>query len=216
MHTKLGWTGPRLAVLALVIGLAPASALADPISQTPTSLNEFSTSGTVGLTGISGPNVISFNSVADGTFTAPSSFSLGEFLVGALPPGVSTTYTNTPFQLSYSALKINGETPTSNDTPVIMTGVLNGTVNGPSQSSVIATFDPITNPSFRTGDYLNVLTIPGSTISLVPSTTNGGRTTAQGQLVANASPIPEPASVAVFLTAIAGFGLHRRLRAARP
>src|SRR5262245_31091509 len=131
MHTKHGRIGPRLAVLALVVGLVPASAFADPMTptpQTPTSLNEFSTSGTIGLTGISGPNVISFNSVADGTFTAPSSFSLGEFLVGALPPGVSTTYTNTPFQLSYSALKVNGETPTSNDTPVIMTGVLNGTV----------------------------------------------------------------------------------------
>jgi len=47
---------------------------------------------------------------------------------------------------------------------VTITGVLNGVVNGPNQSSVVATFDPISNAEFRTGDYLNKLAISGSVV----------------------------------------------------
>jgi hypothetical protein len=203
-----------MAVVALTLGLvaAPAATLAAPIP--PTSVNDYGTSGTIGLTGITGANVISFNSVASGSFLAPSAFGLGEFLVSALPVGVSTTYENTPFEINYIAQKVNGIVPDNNETPIKITGVLNGTVTGPNQSSVVATFDPIGSSEFRTGDFLNQLAISGSVL-LVPSSNNGGRTTAQATLIANSSPIPEPATIAIFATAAAGFGLHRRVRGRR-
>jgi hypothetical protein len=180
----------------------------------PTSLMGYSTSGRIGVTGISGPNVISFNSVAQASFEAPSSLSLGEFLVAALPAGISTTYTNTPFQISYIDQSVDGNNPGTNQTPIMLTGLLNGTVTGPSQSSVVATFNPIPINEFQTGNFQNILSLQNSSLSLVPSTTNGGQTTAQAQIIVKAAPVPEPATIAIFLTAIAGVGLRRRFRAA--
>lgn len=213
MRNSRGWTGPRMAVVALGIVLAATPATTRAAALPPTSINDYNTSGTIKPSAgtVSGTNVISFNSVATGSFLAPSAFGLGEFLVSALPVGVSTTYTNTPFEISYIAQKVNGETPANNETPITITGVLNGTVTGPNQSSVVATFDPISNDEFRTGDYLNKLAISGSVL-LVPSSNNGGRTTAQATLIASASPVPEPATVAIFAAAIAGYGLRRRLK----
>ena len=94
------------------------------------SFMEYSTSGQVGSTGVTGTPVISFNSVAAASFTAPSSFSLGEFLVAALPEGTSTSYSNTPFSITYLDQKVDGIVPTINETPVVLRGVLNGTVTG--------------------------------------------------------------------------------------
>lgn len=231
MRMTRGWTGPRTAVVALTLGLLAAPAVqASTMSGTTvseaevtaalesgaaTSVNEYTTAGTIGLSGITGPNAIGFNSVAGGSFLAPSAFSLGEFLVSALPAGVSTTYDNTPFEINYIAQKVNGETPVDNGTPIKVTGVLNGTMTGPNQSSVVATFDPIEESEFRTGDFLNKISVNGM-ILLVPSSNNGGRTTAQATLSASYSPVPpvpEPATITVFLAAIVGLGLRRRMQA---
>jgi hypothetical protein len=231
MRKTRGWTGPRTAVVALTLGLLAAPAVqAGPIvgtqvseaeataalqSGAATSVMEYTTAGTIGQTGITGPNGISFNAVAGGSLLAPSAFSLGEFLVSALPAGVSTSYENTPFEINYIAQKVNGETPGENGTPTKITGVLNGTITGPNQSSVVAKFDPIEESEFRTGDFLNKISVNGMVL-LVPSSNNGGRTTAQATLTATYSPVPpvpEPATITVFLAAIAGLGLRRRMRA---
>lgn len=207
MHTTRGWTGLRAAAVALALAAGFASAAqAEPLIS-------YSTSGTIGLTGISGPNVISFNSVLTGAYTAPSSFSLGEFLVAPLNDGITTSYTNTPFTITYLTTQVDGATPDPNETPITITGFLQGTINGSSQSDVVATFNPITTANFRTSELINNLTILDAAVSLVPSSTNLGRTTAQARNVVAPAPIPEPATIALFLTAITGAGLQRRARA---
>lgn len=216
MRMTCGWTGPRLAAVALAIGLLATSGQAARAAAM-TSEVEYSTTGTViSSSGVTGSNVISFNSVAGGSFLSPSSFSLGEFLVASLQVGQTTSYANTPFEITYIAKKVNGSELTVNDTPIKLTGVLNGKISGPNQSSVVATFDPLPTSEFRTGDFLNTLTLSGSVL-LVPSSNNGGRTTAQGQLTSTYAPpppaVPEPATVTIFLAAMAGLGLRRRLRA---
>ena len=225
MFKSGGWATLRTAVATLGLGALMAhSAAAGSIDSTsttstpsssatsslPSSMN-YATSGSIGLTGVNGPNVLSFIPEVSGAFTTPSAFSLGTFVVGYLPSGVSTTYTNTPFSLTYTTLNVDGTVPTPNQSPITITGTLNGTVSGSTQSSVQATFDPIQYNSFLTGSYINNLSVMDPTVSLVPSTTNGGRTTAQAHLsVSPGPPIPEPTTIALFATAIVGFGLKKR------
>jgi hypothetical protein len=213
------WTGLRSAVtaLALVAWFAPDAGAAAMKTESIKSLMEYSTSGTIDSTGVTGTPVISFNSAAGGSFTAPSSFSLGQFLVAALPTGQTTTYTNTPFHITYLANKVDG-LPTDPATQVVVNGTLNGTIEGSSQSNVVASFNSTAPLPFQTGRLQNQLNVLDNPLSLVPSTTNGGRTTAQAQVIVNEvvpPAIPEPTSVALFVTAIVGLGLRRRLRVAR-
>jgi len=207
---------PAAVALGLLAWVAPGADAA-PMKESAKTFVTYNSTGSVGLSGITGKNVVSFK-VAGGSFTAPSAFSLGEFLVDGLAAGETTTYTNTPFSISYLAKEVDGVDPVPNETPITLTGVLNGSFNGPDQSSVVATFDPVINEPFQTGQYINELSILGDAVLLVPSTTNGGRTTVQAQIIANSAPVPapEPASVAVFLAAAAGLGLYRRRARVRP
>jgi hypothetical protein len=199
----------------LVIALGLAAWTASEASA-DTIIN-YSTSGTVESTGVVGDPVISFNSVKSASFNAPSAFSLGEFQVAGLQPGSTTTYTNTPFEITYLTNQVNGAAPSPNETPIQIHGLLNGTITGDNQSNVTATFDASSIPQFQTGLYANTLTVLNSPLSLVPNSA-GGLTTAQAQIVttSNASPIPEPTTIALFLTTLAGLGLRHRLRARRP
>jgi hypothetical protein len=207
MRKTRGWAGLRAAAIALGLSAGAAGAGAASIQDSASTLIGYSTSGSIGLTGITGRNVISFAN-SSGTFTAPSAFSLGEFSVSGLNSGESTTYTNTPFSITFLAQTVDNGTPIPNQTPVTLTGVLNGTFTGSSQSDVVATFNPLTVNPFQTGAFQNQLAILGTTVSLVPSTTNGGRTTVQGQDIVTA--VPEPASIVAFVAGFAGLALLRR------
>ncbi len=213
MRQTRGWNGFRTAVVALGIAALAASG-ADAAA-----LMTYSTVGsTIDSAGVTGVGAISLNTVNSGSFTNPSSFSLGEFQVAELPEGTSTTYVNTPFHFTFQSKLIDGVEPVPNATPIVVAGALNGTVNGSNQSTVVATFDPTTIiPDFETGLYTNKLTIPDLNLSLVPSSSNGGRTTAQAYLIStpSATPIPEPTTIALFLTTLAGLGLRHRVRAGR-
>jgi hypothetical protein len=205
MNMAHGRTGLKAAVMALGLLAAGTAAQADPIVS-------YTTSGQVESAGVTGKPVISFNSVVSNqSFNSPSSFSLGDFTEAALPTGQSTTYTNTPFSVTLLVNGVNGNTPNPNQTPIQVTGVLNGTITGNDQSTVVARFDPIANPTFLTGTYSNTLSIFDNPLSLVPSTTNNGLTTAQAYLTSTGATVntPEPSSVALFLTVLGGLGWKR-------
>ena len=99
MHRIQGWTGLRTAVIALgLVAWTATGATAAPLSYT--------TSGQVDTTtGVSGTNVISFvplnngNSVDFGT--GQTNVGLGNFVISPLADGKSTTYKNTPIQISF-------------------------------------------------------------------------------------------------------------------
>lgn len=222
MHMTRGWTGFRTAVIALglLVWSAPHAA-ADALSQQDNIL-QYSTSGAVGTTGITGSNVISFVPVQNAMVDTSSNISLGYFQVAGLASGQSTKYNDTPVTLT---LVPSGFNSTSvSDTPITITGHLNGTVTGPYQSSVHVSFDPITNPTFAVpGGSGTLALLKNSQELLVPSSVNNGQTTLQGQIstAANPSPTPapEPSTIALFLSTVGGLGLrrfvqNRRLRAA--
>ncbi len=205
-HTRLVRTW--MASTALLLGFSAFAQAAVSPAQSAKVLMDYATSGSIGSNGVDGIPVVSFNSVPTGQFTTPSSFSLGEFMVSALPSGVSTTYTDTPFSITYLVSQVNGETIQEGYKPIVLTGKINGTVSGASQSDLMISFDTDPIPSFITNDYVNTLVNLDTSLTLVPSTTNGGRTTAQTLLVAQ--PVPEPATLAIFGLGIAGVVWHRR------
>ncbi len=170
-------------------------------------LIQYSTAGAIGTTGITGPNVISYSSIDDARFTAPSDFGLGEFVTAALPDGTSVSYNDTPFTITLL-------TPTAD--PVEVTGVLNGTVTGASQTNVTAQFDPVDSLADWFGDSSangqGSLSMLNTEISLVPASTNRGRTSVQASAsVVSPTPIPEPATITVLGALAVGIVLRRRL-----
>lgn len=208
MRKTSRWNVIRAGVLALtLVGVAGTSGRAD-------TLINYSTSGSIGMDGVTGSGVISFIPVSANQFNSPSAFSLGDFQVAALQSGQSTTYVNTPFSITFLANSVDGSTPDPNETPLSLSGVLNGTISGAGQSSVVAKFNPLANPTFATGDFLNTLSFTDNPLSLVPSTTNNGRASAQAYLTTETR-VPEPTSIALFLTTLAGLGVRHRVRSKR-
>jgi len=215
MHMTRGWTGFRTAVVALgLLAWSAPHAVADDILT-------YSTAGAIGTTGISGAgNVISFVPVQNATVDTASNISLGYFQVAPLAAGQSTTYDNTPFTLTIQPSQFNSTTV--NDTPITVTGHLDGTASGPFQSGVQASFDPIANPSFAVPNGSGTLNlVENSQELLVPSSVNNGQTTLQAQVSTSTTPVgpqngvPEPSTIALFLSTIGGLGLRKYVLARR-
>jgi len=234
MHRIQGRTGLRAAVIALgLVAWTATGATASPLSSTsgqvtPTTLI-YTTSGQVTpTTGVTGTNVVSFNALSTGNSldlsTGQTNASLGSFAIAPLAPGVSTTYNQTPFQISLLPASY-GSTTFGTDAPVVsLTGFLNGTVSGPSNSTVTATFNSVSPSTISLGSSGNgsaTFSLPSSFL-LAPSTSNNGTTSAQGLVTSSTSsesPVPEPSTIALFLTTVGGLGLRRyvlsRRRSAR-
>jgi len=209
MHKSRQWNVFRTSILALgLLAGASAGVHASPVIN-------YSTSGAIDSTGVTGTPVISFNSLVQNTVDvgSGSNLSLGDFQVAGLPGNQTTTYNNTPFNISLLVNQVDGTTPNPNQTPLQISGELNGTVVGNDTSNVTATFNPLNNPNFQTGLYENTLSVPSSK-SLVASTTNSGQTSAEAVITSttNTQPTPEPTSIAFFLMCLGGIGLRHRIR----
>jgi hypothetical protein len=229
MRMTQGWTGLRTAVVAFgLVACAQTGVNAAAISSTPSnSTFGYSTAGSIDTTkagdGVSGTNVISFVPITNSQVSATSNVPLGFFQVAAELSGQSTTYTNTPFSINFIPATVAGETPTTSS-PVTITGVLNGTISGSNQSSVVATFNTFNGVSTidtAAGTYSSTLTIPQSNmLPLVPSSAGSGATTVSGMIATNLSPTnevpaPEPSTIALFLSTVCGLGLRKYVLARR-
>lgn len=238
MQNHRGWAALRTALTVVALGaVATAPALASTASTETTATKPglqniftYSTSGQIDPTkGVTGANVVSYDSVplqktasSVNSFVTPTSFSLGGFRVGALPEGQMTTYSDTPFSITFVPQTINGDPVHSGAAPTVLAGVLNGSVSGSGQSDLVATFKPTGNSTDPTaqffttttenGKFANTLRILSDKVALVPSTSYGGFSSVQGQVLSTGSPIPEPTTIALFVTAAAGLGLRRRIR----
>ena len=179
MHRIQGWTGLRAAVIALgLVAWTATGATAAPLAYT--------TSGQVDTTnGVAGTNVISFVPLSSGNTvdfsTGQTNVGLGNFVISPLADGAQTTYTNTPIQISFQPQSY-GSTSASSDAAVVVSGVLNGVVSGPSSSTVTATLN---NPpsgmfSLGSGNGTADFSLPTNQLLLAPSTSNNGTTSAQG------------------------------------
>ncbi len=227
MRTTFGKTVPRTSALALALtclALTGANARAAV-------LHTYSTSAAIlgdGITGGDGTATtsmpISFNPVVSGSFTAPSSVGLGEFVVSTLKDGQTVNYNNTKFNITYNPVSIAGTPYPTDGAPVTLTGALNGMISG-KQSSVRATFDPVANPVFASADkqYLSTLSVLNNPLDLVPASA-GGRTTVQAAVTTTTpapagggidNSVPEPTTFAILATAMVGLGLRHRLRSGR-
>jgi hypothetical protein len=214
MHKVQGWTGLRAAVVALgLVTWTAVNATAAPLSYT--------TSGQVDTTtGVAGTNVISYVPLYSGNSVdlskGQTNLGLGNFVITPLADGASTTYTNTPLQISFLPASYGTDKSVANDTPVVISGVLNGTVTGASSSTVSATFNSIPNGLVKLGaSGSGEFSLPTNTLLLAPSTSNNGTTSAQAMVTLVESPVPEPSTIALFLTTVGGLGLRRFVLARR-
>jgi hypothetical protein len=220
-------------VKAQLTATGVSSVSTSPTMATATPLETYSTAGSIGTTGVTnsgsytGPGPVEFSSVTTGSFGLNSNVSLGGFTVSTISDGSTTTYNNTPFTITYNPLAVNSVN--FGNTPITITGVLNGSVNG-NTSSVVATFNTINSPVFQTADgtFLSTISVANNPLSLVPSTSFGGLTSIQASVITTASslppsggtggvtPTPEPTTLAILATSLVGLGLRQRLRKGRP
>jgi hypothetical protein len=209
MRMTQGWTGLRTAVIALgIIAWTTTGVKADAMLS-------YSTAGAIGApTGLTGANVISFDQAQAIGSPLPSvdinsNLTLGSFVVGTPAAGTTSTYDQTPFNITFIPATYNG-TPVSEQNAVTISGFLNGSVTA-SQSTVAYTVTNVTGSFVLNGGAASTISIPYPTQLLVPSS-DGGATPVQGFVTGSPGPesgVPEPSTVALFLSTIGGLGLRR-------
>ncbi len=211
MHRTQGWIRLQSAVIALgLLAFATTGATADTINN---NMLVYSTAGSIDTsTGVTGANVVSFIPVTGGEISATSNLTLGSFQVMGVP-GQMTTYDNTPFSLTFAPTAFDGTTVT-NAGPVTLSGTLNGTITGQYASSVQVTFNPIVGGSFQLAGQSATLSVMQNDEKLLVPSSVGGTTTLEASIVGPNginpfAPIPEPSTIALFVSAIGGLGLRR-------
>jgi len=218
MSMSQGWSGLRTAVIALgfLAWIAPGVKADATTTTLVPYLLDYGTSGAVDLgTGITGTNVVSYVPITSAKIDPTTNVPLGSFQVTALPDGQTTTYNNTPFKISFIPTAFNGIAMVPSNQAVDLSGHLTGSITGSYQSSVKVTFDEIKDPHFGIGKTTGTLNLlKGEQKLLVPSST-GGTTTLEASIATAASPVPEPSTIALFLSTVGGLGLRKYVQTRR-
>lgn len=221
---------PGLVVVGLIV--CGSIAQASPI---PANI-VYSTSAMIGADRMTGSPVVGFQGVAGGSVVAPpSSFQagefvypfpagyasnvpLGEFTLAVPPAGTSTTYNDTPFNITFKVNSVNGGPAAADPQTFVLGGSLNGTVNGLGQSNLKATLISVSTdthftPEFGVGGF-NAgglgydLSVPNAQVLVQSSDA-----TASAVLV-SVAPVPEPGMLGIFAVLTAGLVGYRRFRTA--
>jgi hypothetical protein len=177
-------------------------------------LLDYSTAGApIVTTGVTGTNVISFVPVTGAQIDPSSNLPLGSFQVAALPDGQTTTYSNTPFQITFIPISLGG-TAISNPNPITVSGTLNGQITGNYQSSVAVKINPVADGSFQLAGASSTLSVLQNDQKLLVPASAGGNTTLEGIITTTGNfnpetPLPEPSTIALFLSTVGGLGLRR-------
>ena len=120
MQMTQGWK--RLRSVAIALGLfawAGTTAKADGILT-------YGTSGFIsGTQGVTGTNVITYESITNATVDTSSNLQLGSFQVAAVTPDATTTYKDTPFEISVLPSAYNND-PLTSFTPLKITACSTG------------------------------------------------------------------------------------------
>ena len=96
---------------------------------------------------------------------------------------------------------------------------MNGPITGNYQSTVVVTFNPVTDGAFQLAGASSTLNVFQNDQKLLVPASAGGTTTLEGILstVPNnqEAPVPEPSTIALFLSTVGGLGLRKYVLARR-
>jgi hypothetical protein len=171
---------------------------------------------------LTGPSVATFRGVTAGTFNLPGSIHLGDLVVTPSATGVSSHYSDVPFQIQFTAPDyhrvvgtpdvLNGGPVTQYDAQFVLLGHLDGTVQGNGKADLTLTVDRILPGGLfmQTTDRSYLSDLPFSLNSLIAapnfhlSTAAGG-----GSLSLDAQVVPEPSTLAFLSVVVAVLVLRR-------
>ncbi len=210
----------RVFVAALVALSVAGSPRPAPASGMTSSI-EFSTSGTIGTTGMVGPQLLTFRGTSDGMLTTAGINSpFGQFVVQSNPFGLITTYNQTPFDIILNIKSVNGNSADA-PAPMHIKGTLDGTASSdgfsqlhysinenhgfPGNDTSAPLYPAIVAP-FQVGDTLFRVELPEyflGSISTNPKTVNDFTGAFYTEVV------PEPTVLAMFATSIGLLLLNR-------
>jgi hypothetical protein len=167
----------------------------------------YTTTGSIGTTGISGSPIVSFQGVTDGSLTTGMPFDLGTLVVTPPVSGPWPTYNEAPFQINFTVDTVNGSP--------VMSGQTSFTIGGSvytspglgliAQLDVFAPFKgspdqehPAVSPIiFQIGSNTLDLYPAVSLFNLGQAGSAGGPVTVQGEV--DALNTPEPSTLLIFV-----------------